>query len=133
MRAPATIFPVRAALLLVIGLSTVSAATAAADDSREFAKLVDRYLVEVMGIADLDAGAPPIQRGDAALKEMSAAGFRQRIETLRTFLQLLQDIDRERLGFDDSIDYRFLEGTLRADLLVAEKVQRWRQDPRILF
>jgi len=133
MRVPAITLPVRTALLIVVSLSLASAATAATDDSREFATLVDRYLAEVMGIADLDAGAPPIQRGDAALKEMSEAGFQQRIETLRMFLEMLQDIDRERLGFDDSIDHRFLEGTLRADLLVAEKVQRWRQDPRTYF
>lgn len=133
MRVPALTLPVRTALLIVVSLSLASAAAAATDDSREFATLVDRYLAEVMGIADLDAGAPPIQRGDAALKEMSEAGFQQRIETLRMFLEMLQDIDRERLGFDDSIDYRFLEGTLRADLLVAEKVQRWRQDPRTYF
>ena len=34
------------ALLVVIGLSMTSAATAVADDSREFAKFVDRYLVD---------------------------------------------------------------------------------------
>jgi hypothetical protein len=133
MRVPATILRIRTALFVVIGLSMAPCAAVAANESRDFARLVDRYLIEVMGIADLDAGAPPIQRGDAVLNEMSAAGFRQRIETLRTFLGMLQDIDRERLGFDDSIDYRFLEGTLRADLLVAEKVQRWRQDPRLYF
>jgi len=133
MRVVATFLQIRTALLVVIGLCMAPCAVVVADESRDFARFVDRYLVEVMGIADLDAGAPPIQRGDAALKEMNAAGFRQRIDTLHIFLGMLQAIDRERLGFDDSIDYRFLEGTLRADLLVAEKVQRWRQDPRLYF
>jgi uncharacterized protein (DUF885 family) len=133
MRVATTILRIRMVMLVVIGFSMAPCAAVAANESRDFARLVDRYLIEVMGIADLDAGAPPIQRGDAALKEMDAAGFRQRIETLRTFLGLLQDIDRERLEFDDSIDYRFLEGTLLSDLLVAEKVQRWRQDPRLYF
>ena len=102
-------------------------------DSRAFAGLVDRYLVEVMGINSLDAGAPPIQRGDAAMREMHVNGFEQRITTMRSVLRELEAIDRSMLGFDDQIDYRFLEGTLKADLIVAEKVQRWRQDPRLYF
>ena len=82
------------------------------------------------------AGTPsrrPITRGDAALREMDAAGFRRQTATLRRFIDELGDIDRGALTFDQDIDYRFLEGTLRADLLVAENVQRWRQDPRLYF
>ena len=122
---------------VVAALAGLAACFAAAGESRAeagaFADLVDRYLVEVMGIDNLDAGAPPIQRGDAALREMSAAGFEQRIATLRRFVAALEAIDRDSLEFDDRIDHRFLEGTLRADLLVAENVQRWRQDPRLYF
>ena len=95
MRVPATILRIRTALFVVIGLSMAPFVAVAANESRDFDRLVDRYLIEVMGIADLDAGAPPIQRGDAVLNEMSAAGFRQRIETLRTFLGMLQAIDRD--------------------------------------
>ena len=126
-----------ALLATVISLLLVAAAASAAGTPREqrkdFAGLVDRYLVEVMGIGSLDAGAPPIQRGDAALRGMTADGFAQRIDSLRSFITELEDIDPQVLEFDDNIDYRFLLGTLRADLLVAEKVQRWRQDPRLYF
>jgi len=120
-------------LIVAIALMMAGCGETAQKQNRAFSNLVDRYLEEVMGIADMDAGAPPIERGDAALKEMSAAGFEQRIETLRSFLEELQSIDRNELEFDDQIDHRFLEGTLRADLLVAEKVQRWRQDPSLYF
>jgi len=125
-----TFAPLGVVLGLALVLVTASESQA---QERTFGELVDRYLVEVMGIDNLDAGAPPIQRGDAALREMSAAGFEQRIATLRRFLEELETIDRDSLEFDDGIDYRFLEGTLRADLLVAENVQRWRQDPRLYF
>lgn len=126
-RSPAT-------LVVVLGFVLACGAAGEANaQGRAFDDLVDRYLVEVMGIENLDAGAPPIQRGDAAAREMSAAGFRQQIATLRSLLEDLEAIDREKLEFDDRIDHRFLEGTLRADLLVAENVQRWRQDPRLYF
>jgi len=121
-------------LVVVLGLSLSATADAQSRQAtRAFNELVDRYLFEVMGITSLDAGAPPIQRGDAALKAMNAAGFDHRIATMRSVLEALEDIDRNALGFDDRIDYRFLEGTLNADILVAEKVQRWRQDPRLYF
>ncbi|MEO1201873.1 MAG: DUF885 family protein [Pseudomonadota bacterium] len=120
------------AVLLCMALATTAAAQSR-QATRAFDALVDRYLAEVMGIASLDAGAPPIQRGDAAMKEMHADGFAQRIETMRSVLAELEAIDVNALGFDDSIDYRFLDGTLRADLLVAENVPRWRQDPRLYF
>ncbi len=124
----------RAALAVLLCLTLSATADAQSRQAtRAFSDVVDRYLAEVMGVASLDAGAPPIQRGDAALKEMSAAGFEQRIGTMRSVLEELEAIDRDELGFDDGIDYRFLEGTLRADLLVAENVQRWRQDPRLYF
>jgi len=124
--------PAALAVVLVLSAAFFAAGEAGAQ-GRAFADFVDRYLVEVMGIENLDAGAPPIQRGDAAMKEMSAAGFEQRIATLRRFLGELEAIDRDSLEFDDRIDHRFLEGNLRADLLVAENVQRWRQDPRLYF
>lgn len=131
-----TIKRLRGLWVLLAAISLLSAAGVQAQsrqESKAFTTLVDRYLVEVMGVNNLDAGAPPIQRGDAALKEMNAAGFEQRIATMRSVLQALQSIDRDALPFDDQIDYRFLEGTLNADLLVAQNVPRWRQDPRLYF
>ncbi|MFT4767320.1 MAG: hypothetical protein ACI8RN_000446 [Glaciecola sp.] len=120
------------ALFLNLALSAIAADTGNAG-GKAFSLLVDRYLEEVLGIGNLDAGAPPIQRGDSALREMTAQGFTQRIGTLKRFIADLERIDISTLEFDDEIDHRFLEGTLKADLLVAQKVQRWRQDPRIYF
>ena len=125
-----------AALWLSASWLGAPAALAAAPDSAAtaaFHSVVDRYLAQVMGVAPADGAARTQPRGDAGLREMSAAGFAGRIETLRGFIGELERIDRARLAFDDAIDHRFLEGTLRADLLVAEKVQRWRQDPRLYF
>ena len=122
-------------LLLLMGaaVGAGSSLAPAQEAGWQFEGLVDRYLREVQGVGGGDALSAPITRGDAALREMDAAGFRRQTATLRRFIDELGDIDRGALTFDQDIDYRFLEGTLRADLLVAENVQRWRQDPRLYF
>jgi hypothetical protein len=61
---------------------------------------------------------------------MNAASFEQRNARQRELLKELQAFDRKTLSFDQDIDYRLMEGSLKAGVLRAEKVKRWQQDPR---
>src|SRR5260370_9473609 len=84
-----------------------------------FEQLVDRYLKEVRGGG-----------GRSAAADMSAGSFATQVETERGLLRELQAIDRKTLGFDQDIDYRFLESLLKGNITRHDKVKRWQQDPR---
>jgi len=86
----------------------------------QFEQFIDRYLTEGRG-----GGG----RGEGA-NEMSAASFERRLDTQRAFLKDLQAIDRKTFSFDQDIDYRLVEGVLKSDIMRAERVKRWQQDPR---
>jgi hypothetical protein len=98
---------------LAAGRSVPSAQAPPLDSA--FEQLVDRYLKEGRGGGGNDG---------------SAAGFAKALEARRGVLKQLQTIDRSRLTFDQDIDYRFLQSILESDILEAERVQRWKQDPR---
>jgi hypothetical protein len=85
----------------------------------QFEQFVDRYLAQGRGG----------RRGQGS-GEMTAASFEERLSSQRTVLKELQAIDRKALSFDQDIDYRLLEGNLKADILRSERVKRWQQDPR---
>jgi len=85
----------------------------------QFEQLVDRYLREVRGV------------GGNLSADMSAASFAARLQAQRRTLEDLQAIDRATLSLAQDIDYRFLQGILESAIMEAERVQRWRQDPRL--
>lgn len=85
----------------------------------QFEKLIDRYIAEARG-----GGRTP------GADDLSASGFERRLTNHRGFLKDLQAIDRTALSFDQHIDYRFLESILKGEIIEAERVKRWQQDPR---
>lgn len=89
--------------------------------SPQFEQFVDRYLGE---------GGGGRRGGGGGASDMSAASFDQRLNGQRALLKDLQAIDRKALSFDQDIDYRLLEATLKADVMRGERVKRWQQDPR---
>jgi hypothetical protein len=94
-----------------------------------FERYIDDFLRDVHGVGADSSGT---ESGDAiAAGELSAESFARRTALMRDYLQRLERFDRDTLHFDQDIEYRFIRGQLKADILVAEKVQRWRQDPRI--
>ncbi|TCO78538.1 DUF885 family protein [Chromatocurvus halotolerans] len=95
----------------------------------DFENYIDDYLADFMGVGKVQNET---DSGDAvAAGELSADSFARRISLMRDYLARLERIDRSSLSVDQDIEYRFLQGQLKADLLVAEQVPRWRQDPRI--
>jgi hypothetical protein len=108
-----------------VGILLAAAAVVASDGTStqsggstlnpKFEALVDRY------IKDARAGG-----GD-----LSAASFARRVEDQRTLLRDLQSIDRKTLTFDQDIDYRWLESILKTNILKGDRMNRWKQDPRL--
>jgi uncharacterized protein (DUF885 family) len=86
----------------------------------QFEQLVDRYLKEVRGVGAITAP-----------DDLSAASFERQLAVQRMLLKDLRAIDRTTLTFDQDIDYRFLASILESNLVEDEKVQRWRQNPRV--
>ena len=107
------------AAILVLG--TVDAANAQRGErlDRGFEALVDRYLEEVRGVG-----------ADREPDPMSADSFARKVQVSRNLLAELEAIDRDRLTFEQDIDWRFLKSLLEANVIEGERVQRWRQDPR---
>jgi hypothetical protein len=110
-------------LALVPALAPQSALAAAGPGSAEqldagFEALIERYLCEVRGV-----GCP--LPGD-----MSAESFARRIATQEAILAELEKVDRSALTLEQDIDWRFLQGILKANIRAESEVQRWRQDPR---
>jgi uncharacterized protein (DUF885 family) len=103
--------------LLLIGLPPSPASAQAGLDPR-FEALIDRYLIEVRGI---ESRKP---------SDMSAQSFADDLARRREILQALRGIDRNRLNFDQDIDYRFLESILVSSIAEREQVKRWQQNPR---
>ena len=113
------------------GSARLSAQPAAAQLNPAFEQLVDRYLIEVRGVSPAAIGATGRAATAAGPNDLSAAGFARDLETQRTLLKELRAIDRKTLTFDQDIDYRFLESILASNVLEDEKVQRWKQNPRV--
>jgi hypothetical protein len=105
-----------AAAVVVVGSRPAEAPQGAGPAlNQQFEQFVARYLKEGRGGA-----------GD-----MSAASYARRLDDHRRLLRDLQAIDRTGLTFDQDIDYRWLESILKTDVLKAERVKRWQQDPRV--
>ena len=85
-----------------------------------FEALVDRYLQEVRGVGV-----------DREPDTMSADSFARRVQVSRDLLGELEAIDRGKLAFVQDIDRRFLRSLLETNVIEGERVQRWRQDPRV--
>jgi uncharacterized protein DUF885 len=81
----------------------------------QFEQFVDRYLKE----------------GRGGGGDLSAATFARRVDDQRKLLRDLQSIDRKTLTFDQDIDYRWLESLLKTNILKGERMNRWKQDPRV--
>ena len=112
-------------LLVLVSVTGLLAAGAVSGMGQErldpgFEALVDRYLQEVRGVGV-----------DREPDTMSADSFARRVQVSRDLLGELEAIDRDRLAFVQDIDWRFLKSLLDTNVIEGERVQRWRQDPRV--
>ena len=112
-------------VLVMVSVTTLLAAGAVTGMGQErldpgFEALVDRYLEEVRGVGV-----------DRQPDTMSAESFARRVQVSRDLLGELEAIDRDRLAFVQDIDWRFLKSLLESSIIEGERVQRWRQDPKV--
>jgi uncharacterized protein (DUF885 family) len=107
-------------LALTAGL-VFAAAAAAQGPASAFEALIDRYLAEFHGVGD----------GPSAVNDGSADYYANRLETARSLLADMQDLDRGTLNFEQDIDYRYLEGLLKNRILEGEQVRYWQKDPTL--
>lgn len=119
-------------LVLVIGCrsaadsAAVLPAPAGATAGEQFARLVDDYFEAYFAESPTAATNVGLHEHDSRLEDVSRGAVERSIRSLRGFLQRLDAIDRSQLSFDDSIDARFLEATIRGRLLDAETLETWR-------
>jgi hypothetical protein len=114
---------------LLFALSTGALAKNASQLNPAFESYIDRYVAQILGVGSSDLATE--SGDDVAAGELSAASFERRLQLMRQFLAELEQFDRSSLHFDQDLEYRWLQGNLKADILVAENVQRWRQDPHV--
>ena len=112
-------------LLAIVSVTTLIAAGTVPGMGQEpldpgFEALVDRYLEAIHGV-----GANPEP------DTMSAESFARQVQVSRDLLGELEAIDRDSLAFVQDIDWRFLKSRLEARIIEGERVQRWRQDPKL--
>ena len=112
-------------LLVTVSVTTLIAAGTVPGMGQEpldpgFEALVDRYLEAIHGV-----GANTVP------DTMSAESFAARVQVSRDLLEELEAIDRDGLAFVQDIDWRFLRSRLEARIIEGERVQRWRQDPKL--
>ena len=110
-------------LLVIVSVTMLIAAGTVHGKGKErldpgFEVLVDRYLEEVRGVGV-----------DREPDTMSADSFVRRVQVSRDLLDELEAIDRDKLAFVQDIDWRFMKSLLESNIIVGERVQRWRQDP----
>jgi uncharacterized protein (DUF885 family) len=110
-----------AILVAAVSDPTSSAQTEPAERlNPQFEQFIDRYLA---------GGGGRGRRGEGP-NDLSAASFEQRLTEQRALLKDLQAFDRKSLSFDEDIDYRVMESSLKSDIMRGERVKRWQQDPR---
>ena len=112
-------FLVMASVTILLGAGTAHGRQDERLD-REFEDLVDRYLEEVRRVGV-----------DRQPDTMSSESFARKVELSRDLLADLEAIDRDELAFVQDIDWRFLKSILEANIIEGERVQRWREDPRV--
>jgi len=118
------------ALLLAACSKEAAAPTPAANAaSAEFARFVDEYFDADFRFSPSWATSVGIHDYDRELNDRSREAIEARIRQLHGYLDLLQEIDRDGLGFDERIDAEALESSIRSDLFDLETLRTWEKNP----
>ncbi len=70
------------------------------------------------------------ERESGRVADLSQRSFTEALQRTQQLLARLREIDRNRLAFDDQIDWRFAESILLGRELEQEQMRKWRKDPR---
>jgi uncharacterized protein (DUF885 family) len=108
--------------ILLVALLFASSVTAASQKLEPaFESLVDSYLAEFRGV-----GAGP-----SVVNDGSADYYKNRLQTAQSLLVELQAINRQALTFQQDIDFRYLQGILKAKVMDGERIRYWQKDPTL--
>lgn len=69
--------------------------------------------------------------GESGIRDLSAAGFTDKIAEKQRMLDALLAIETNGLSLEQDIDRRLLIGILRADIHTARTLRRWENDPAL--
>jgi len=97
--------------------------------SAEFAEFVDEYFDAAFRYSPSWATYVGIHDYDRQLNERSREAIEARIAQLHGYLDLLMEIDRLQLSFDEQIDAQALEMSIRGQLLEIETIRSWESNP----
>ncbi len=97
--------------------------------SAEFAEFVDEYFDASFRYSPSWATYVGIHDYDRQLNERSREAIEARIAQLHGYLDLLLEIDRAQLSFDEQIDAEALEMNIRGQLLEIETIRSWESNP----
>lgn len=70
------------------------------------------------------------ERESSRVTDLSESSFADTLQRTRQRLARLRQIDRNSLGFDDQIDWRFAESVLLGREIEQDQIRKWRKDPR---
>jgi uncharacterized protein (DUF885 family) len=119
-----------AASLFIASCSKDAAAPAPAPQaSAEFAEFVDEYFDASLRYSPAWATYVGIHDYDRELDDRSREAIEARIVQLHGYLDLLLEIDRTQLLFDEQIDAEALEADIRAELFDTETLRTWETNP----
>jgi uncharacterized protein (DUF885 family) len=113
------------ALSLLAGLGPAPAAA----QGTAFGTLADSYFDSLYAFSPSRGTAAGFHEYDTRLEDLSAAGIRGRIATLRAQLGRLDALRARPLALTDSIDAAIIDGAIRSELLDHEVIQSWRKNP----
>jgi uncharacterized protein (DUF885 family) len=97
--------------------------------SLEFSEFVDEYFDAAFRYSPSWATSVGIHDYDRELNDVSREAIEARITELHGYLDLLGEIDRGGLSFDERIDAEALETSIRGDLLDLETLRTWETNP----
>ena len=97
--------------------------------SAEFNEFVDEYFDSSFRFSPSRATSVGIHDYDRELDDRSREAIEARITQLHGYLELLNEIDRSGLSFDEKIDAEALETSIRSDLFDSETLRTWETNP----
>ena len=95
----------------------------------DFAKVVDDYFAARFRDRPSEGTAAGLHQYDPFLEDLSKTAVDKRVVELKDLQRRLNALDVAKLSFDDSIDARFLEGQIKAELLDLDVLKPWESNP----
>jgi uncharacterized protein (DUF885 family) len=97
--------------------------------SAELAEFADEYFDASFRYSPSWATSVGIHDYDRELNDLSREAIQSRIVQLHGYLDLLLEIDRSGLSFDEKVDAEALESSIRDDLFDIETLRAWETNP----